>query len=227
MHEVGEESNALGPRERLMLRGEHLLSDAELIAVLLGTGCARDPVGVVAQKLIEQSGGLSGLRRAGISAISTCAGIGMIKACRLRAAIELGLRANTRPLHPRAPITCSRDVAEALGPRVRDASREHFFALALDAKNRPVAEILVAVGGLTACAVTPSDVYRLVLREPAAAVIFAHNHPSGETSPSPEDVSVTDRLRQAGAVLGIRVLDHVILGRDGHFSFLDAGLLST
>jgi DNA repair protein RadC len=116
-------------------------------------------------------------------------------------------------------------VAAALGPRLRDATREHFFALALDAKNRPVAEILVALGGLTACAISPADVFRLVLKEPAAAVIFVHNHPSGEPTPSADDVSVTERLRKAGALLGVSVLDHVILGRDTHFSFLDAGLL--
>jgi DNA repair protein RadC len=226
MRHMQDENQTLGPRERLILSGEQTLSDADLLAVLLGSGCARDPVAVVAQRLIEQCGGLAGLRRAGLSAMGACAGIGLIKACRLRASIELGMRVHARPLHPRTPITCSRDVADALGPRLRDAAREHFYALALDAKNRPVAEILVAVGGLTACAVTPADVFRMVLREPAASVVFVHNHPSGEPSPSPEDVTVTDRLRQAGSVLGLKVLDHVIVARDGHFSFLDAGLLA-
>lgn len=215
----------VGPRERLMMSGEQALSDAELLAVVLGTGAPGDPVGVVAQKLIERSGGLRGLRHAGLAAISTCPGIGMTKACRLRAAIELGVRLSTRPLLRGEPVRSSIDVAAVLRPRLRDASREHFFALTLDAKNRPVAEILIAVGGLTACAVAPADVFRLVLREPAAGVIFAHNHPSGEPAPSAEDVTVTERLRQAGTLLGIKVLDHVILGHDGHFSFLDAGLM--
>ena len=227
MRQSSDTRALIGPRERLMLNGEQSLSDAELIAVLLGTGCARDPVGVVAERLIEQSGGLAGLRRAGLSAMSDCVGIGMTKACRLRAALELGIRVHTRPLQPQTPITCSRDIADALGPKLRDADREHFYALTLDAKNRPVAEILVAVGGLTACSVTTSDVFRLVLREPAVGVIFVHNHPSGEPSPSPQDVNVTNRLRQAGAVLGVQILDHVIVGRQGHFSFLDAGLLTT
>ena len=225
MNPASEQPETMGPREKLAFRGEQSLSDAELLAVLLGTGCASDPVGVVAQKLIEQCGGLAGLRHASLSAMSACLGIGVTKACRLRAAFELGLRVTTRPVDLRKPITCSRDVADALGPRLRDESREYFFALALDAKNRPVAEILIAVGGLSTCAVTPSDVFRLVLREPAAGVVFVHNHPSGEPAPSPEDVSVTDRLRQAGAMLGIQVLDHVIVARQGHFSFLDAGLL--
>ena len=110
-------------------------------------------------------------------------------------------------------------------PRLLHAAREHFFALALDARQRLTAEILVAIGSLTACAVTPADVFRLLLREPAAGVIFVHNHPSGEPTPSREDVSLTERLRQAGALLGIKVLDHVIVGSEGHFSFLDSGLL--
>ncbi len=215
-----------GARERLMLHGEQALSDAELVAILLGTGSARDPVAVLAQKLIEQAGGLAGLRRAGLSALSRFPGIGATKACRLRAALELGVRLSASPLRPREPLQQSADVASALGPRLRGAAREHFFALALDAKNRPVAEILVAVGSLTACAITPADVFRLVLREPAAAVVFVHNHPSGEPAPSSEDVRVTERLQQAGALLGVKVLDHVILGHDSHFSFLDAGLLS-
>jgi DNA repair protein RadC len=215
----------LGPRERLMMNGEQTLSDVELLAVVLGTGAPGDPVGVVAQKLIEHTGGLRGLRQAGLAAMSACPGIGMTKACRLRAALELGVRLSTRPLHRSEPVRSSIDVAAVLRPRLRDASREHFFALTLDAKNRPVAEILVALGGLSACAVAPADVFRLVLREPAAGVIFAHNHPSGDPGPSAEDVSVTERLRQGGALLGLKVLDHVILGHDGHFSFLDAGLM--
>jgi DNA repair protein RadC len=214
-----------GPRERLMLNGERSLSDAELVAILLGTGAPGDPVGVVAQKLIERHGGLSGLRRAGLSAMSACPGVGVTKACRIRAALELGLRICTKPLEHRMPIGCSTDVAEAMRPRFIDASREHFFALALDSRQRLTSEILVAIGSLSACAVSPADVFRLLLREPAAAVIFVHNHPSGEPSPSREDVALTDRLRQAGSLLGIKVLDHVILGHDGHFSFLDAGLL--
>jgi DNA repair protein RadC len=213
-----------GPRERLMLHGENALSDAELIAVLLGTGTASDPVAVVAQKLVERMGGLSGLRRSGLSAMSACKGIGVSKACRIRAAIELGVRLSAKRLQARMLIECSTDVAEAMRPRLRDESREHFFVLALDARQRLTAEILVAVGGLTTCSVAPADVFRLVLREAAAAVIFVHNHPSGEPSPSREDVALTDRLRKAGWLLGINVVDHVIIGHDGHFSFLDAGM---
>lgn len=215
----------IGPRERLMLCGEQALSDVELIAVLLGTGTQEQPVAMVAQRLFEQIGGLRGLRHAGLAALGSCPGIGATKACRLRAAVELGVRLCTQPLERNLPIRTSQDVAAALWPRLRGVSREHFYALTVDAKNRPVAELLIAIGGLTACAVAPADVFRLVLREPAAGVIFVHNHPSGDPAPSAEDASMTERLRQAGALLGVKVLDHVILGDDRHFSFLDAGLM--
>ena len=142
------ESARSGPRERLMLKGEQALSDAELLAIVLGTGTHNDPVGVVAQRLLDRVGGLVGLQRAGLAAISASPGIGATKACRLRAALELGTRANSRPFDKRAPIRCSNDVAAALRPRLRDEGREHFFALALDVRQRPIAEILVAVGSL-------------------------------------------------------------------------------
>jgi DNA repair protein RadC len=123
-------------------------------------------------------------------------------------------------------VATSHDVVALVAPRLRDADVEHFVALALDAKNRPLALIDVAKGSITACPVAPADVFRAVLREAAPAVVFAHNHPSGDPQPSPEDVALTDRLVSAGRLLGIHVVDHVIIAREGHFSFLDAGLLA-
>lgn len=214
-----------GPRERLALHGEAALSDVDLLAVLLGTGSSREPVAVLAARLMARAGGLDGLRRMGVRDLAGCAGIGPTKACRLRAALELGVRASSQPLSAREPIKSSRDVDRALRPRFRDATREHFVAIALDVRNRPVAFLEIAVGGLASCAVSPADVFRDVVREAAAAVVLAHNHPSGDCAPSDEDVAITERLRQAGELVGVRVLDHLILGHDGYFSFLDAGLL--
>jgi DNA repair protein RadC len=205
--------------------GEQALSDAELVAVVLGTGSVDQPVSIVAASVLRRVGGLHGLRQGGMAALEAVPGVGATKACRLLAALELGTRLASRPLSPARPIRSSADVDAALRARLRDSSREHFYAIALDAKNRPLAELLVAVGGLTACAVSPADVFRSVLRQPAAAVIFAHNHPSGEPGPSDEDLALTERLCRAGKLLGIGVLDHIILGHEGYFSFLDAGLI--
>ena len=197
-----------GPRERLSLRGEQQRSDVDLLALLLGTGRAGERVSVLEARVLAHVGG------------------GPTTAGRVRAALELGARVHAQPLRPREPIRSSADVVAALGARLRSEPREQFLALCLDAKNRPLAELVIAVGGLSACALVPAEVFRLVLREPAAGVIFVHNHPSGEPAPSPEDVAVTQRLVQTGALLGLRVVDHVILGDPGHFSFLDAGLLT-
>jgi DNA repair protein RadC len=184
-------------------------------------------VSVLAARVLEQVGGLFGLLRQGVAGLEAQPGIGTTKAARLLAAVELGTRLSCRPLLRHKPIQNSRDVDAALRPRLLGKTREHFFAVALDAKNHPLAEIEVAVGGLTACCVSPADVFRPLLREAAVGVIFAHNHPSGDPSPSPEDVHLTARLVQAGELLGIQVLDHLILGDQVYYSFLDSGLLHT
>lgn len=215
-----------GPRERMRAVGTERLSDAELLAILLGTGSAREPVSVLASRVLHELGGIAGLRRIGAGALEALSGVGPSKAARIVAAIELGRRVASRPLSRGARIGSSRDVDAALRPRLADADAERFVAIALDAKNRPIGEVEVARGGLTACPVSPGDVFRALIKEAAAGVVFVHNHPSGEPSPSAEDVELTERLRAAGELLGVKVLDHVIIGREGYFSFLDAGLLS-
>lgn len=215
-----------GPRERLRSVGEKRLSDAELLAVLLGTGSRMEPVGVLATRVLHELGGLNGLAKVRPGALEELSGLGPTKASRIVAALELGRRVATRPLSRKVRITSSRDVDAAYRPRLGDSDVEHFVAIALDAKHRPIGEIEVARGGLSACPVAPADVFRALLREAASGVVLVHNHPSGEPSPSPEDVALTDRLERAGELLGVPVLDHVIIGREGYFSFLDAGLVS-
>jgi len=214
-----------GPRERLARVGPERLGDAELLAVLLGTGARGEPVGVLAARLLEEAGGLAGLERTGVGALSGLPGIGRSKAARVVAALEIGRRVATSAPSRGARIGSSRDVDALLRPRLAREASEPVIALPLDAKNRPLGELRIAIGGLTACPVAPSDVFRALVREAAAAVIFAHNHPSGEPSPSPEDLALTERLCRAGELLGVRVVDHGILGHEGYFSFLDAGLL--
>jgi DNA repair protein RadC len=215
-----------GPRERLAMYGPTSLSDSELIAVILGTGAAATPVSVLAAQLLEHSGGLHALGTRSAEELSGHLGVGRTKALRLIAAFELGTRFAAQPLSREAPLGSSRDVDAALRPLLRADAREHFIAIPVDARNRPLAQIEVAVGGLSACCVSPADVFRPVVRQAAIAVLFAHNHPSGETVPSEEDVQVTERLLRAGQLIGVQVLDHLILGHEGYFSFLDAGLLS-
>jgi DNA repair protein RadC len=214
-----------GPRERLRRVGNEALSDEELIALVLGTGSVREPVTMLAARVLRESGGLAGLRRSGVGVFAQIAGIGESKAARLVASIELGRRVHDLPWTPGPRIDSSRDVDAALRGRLAGAEVERFVALPMDAKNRVIAELTIARGGLSMCPVAPADVFRAILREAAVSVIFAHNHPSGDASPSTDDIVLTDRLARAGALLGVRVLDHVIVGREGYFSFVDAGLL--
>jgi DNA repair protein RadC len=219
-------SHANPLHDRLALQGAAALSDAELLAVLLGALRRDEAAEVVAARLLSQLGGLHGLARLGLTGLEQQGGMSRASASRISASLELGLRLGARPLRAQQPIRSSRDVQALLGARLASAEREHFVALALDVKNRPLAQIEIAVGGLSSCALTPADAFRAVLKHAAAGVIFVHNHPSGEPTPSEEDVAMTRRLLAAGQMLGVRVIDHVVLGWDGYFSFLDAGLLN-
>lgn len=214
------------PRERLATVGPSALSDAELVALLLGTGTPQEPVAQLAQRLVDDHGGIAGLARLGLGELAALRGVGHGKACRLVGAFEVGRRALTRPLARGCRIGSSRDVDAALRPRLGALEVEEFLVIPLDARHRVLGEVRVGVGSTTYCPVSPADVFRVALRAAAAGIVVVHNHPSGDPSPSAEDIDLTVRLVRAGEVLGIRVLDHVVVGREGSFSFVDAGLLA-
>lgn len=220
-----DDSLPSGPRERLLGLGPDSLADADLLAVLLGTGLVGEPVTVLAARLLDKHGSLAGLARLGTAGLAAERGVGPVKAARIVAGLELGRRSVARPLPRGRRIVSSRDVDDALRPRLAPLEVEHFVAIALDTRNRALAELRLGQGGAATCGVAPSDVFRALLREGATGVVFAHNHPSGDPTPSEEDVRFTERLLRAGELLGIRVLDHVIIARDGYTSFLDGGLL--
>jgi DNA repair protein RadC len=214
-----------GARERLAKQGLASLGDADLLALLLGTGTRESPVSVLSEGLLVRHGGLAGLSRLGAGELAGLAGIGPTKAARLMAAMELGRRLSGAPWRPGVRVTSSADVYRAFAAHVADEPQECFWVLALDTRQRVKARTLISRGSLTACPVAPADVFRPLIREAARAAILIHNHPSGEPDPSHEDEQITQTLVQAGELLGIRVLDHIIMGRDTYFSFLDAGRL--
>lgn len=218
-----QEDPWMRPRERLSRAGPSCLSDVELISLLLGTGTQREPVELLAGRVLQRLGGLQTFSQRGVGAFQRIAGVGPTKASRLVAAVELGKRAWARP--PRKAIRTSQDVYDLCSPRLGKADREHFIALALSSRGHLVAEREVAVGGLAHCPVSIAAVFRAILREAADSVIFVHNHPSGDPAPSPEDAELTERLCRAAALLEVRVLDHVVIGAGHHFSFRDAGVL--
>ena len=198
-------------------------NDAELLAALLGP---ITPANLSrARALLDTVGGYPAISSAPLSQLTVAEGVGEAAAYRVQAAVEIGRRALTRPLDRAAPITCSRQVAEHLGPQLADAEMELFVGLMLDTKHRPLELVELSRGSLDSTIVHPRECFRLAVKVGAAATIFAHNHPSRDVSPSAEDRAVTRRLVACGELLGIEVLDSVILGRNSYFSFRDAGEL--
>ena len=214
------------PRERLLREGPASLSDAQLLAILLRVGRQDASAVQVAIEVLHRLGGLGGLANCGQEELCSISGIGPAKAAQLKAALELGKRALAAPLSTGTRITSSAELYKHYHPRVRDLRHEIFQVILLDAKNAVIRDATVSEGSLTLSIVHPREVFNLAVRESAAAVIFLHNHPSGDPTPSHEDRTLTARLVSAGEVLGIRVLDHVIIG-DGHYvSFADKGWLT-
>ena len=212
------------PRERLLKQGADKLSDAQLLGIILRTGEGGRTAVDLGRELLERFRGLAGIAGTGIHELRGIKGIGPAKAAEIKAAMELGRR-HQRPTLPGASLCASHDVAAYFQPRLRDIKKEEFRCVLLDTKNRVIREETVSTGSLTASLVHPRETFKTAVRESAAAVIFVHNHPSGDIKPSQEDILLTRRLVQAGDVLGIKVLDHVIVGDSGHFSFRDSGLM--
>jgi DNA repair protein RadC len=213
------------PRERLLARGPDALSDAHLLAILLRTGRRDSSAVQVAIELLHRVGGVGGLAQCGVDELCGIPGVGPAKAAQLKAAVELGKRAMAQPLSTGTRVSCSGDLFNHFHPSLRDLKHELFKVVLLDAKNTVLKETTVSEGSLTLSIVHPREVFACAVRESAAAVIFLHNHPSGDPTPSLEDRQLTDRLVAGGKLLGIRVLDHVIIGDSRYVSFADEGWL--
>jgi DNA repair protein RadC len=206
------------PRERLVTYGPRALSDAELLAVVLGSGSAGVNVIDVAQGLLARGGGLGGLSRSSLDELRAQPGVGVARGAALLAALELGRRAvGERPARGQR-IASAVEVWMHLRARLSGCAVEEFWALALDVRHRVLWEACLARGSLTGVEVHPRDVFRPLIRGGAAAVVFCHNHPSGDPSPSRQDLELTLRLRDVGELCGIAVLDHVVVGADGYTS---------
>ena len=214
-----------GPRERLFREGPEALSGVELIAVLLRTGVRGRSALRLSEELLRHFGSLEALARAGDSQIRGAVGIGPAKLAGLRAAFELGARLAREPLRVGVKISSPEQVAAHFGPRMRAYRQEVFVVLMLDARHRVIGDVEVHRGSLDQSLVHPREVFAPALRESAAAILVLHNHPSGDPTPSEEDREVTRRLVQAGRILGVRVVDHVVIGAGEHRSFAQAGWL--
>lgn len=223
-HRIADLQRSERPRERLANQGPGALAEAELVAILLRTGTRGTSALRLAEALLGDSGGVAGLRHARYDELRARHGIGAAKAAQLLAAIELGRRFAKAEVFARRAIQSPEDVAELLRYDIGGREQEHLVVVLLDTRNRVLRTVEVYVGSLNSSLVRIGEVFREAVRANAAAVIVAHNHPSGDPSPSPEDIAVTRALVEAGRLLDIEVLDHLIIGKDRHLSLRQAGL---
>lgn len=214
----------LALRERVLELGPHALADVDLIALLLGTGAEGQSARRVAASLLDRAGDLASLSELGPHALASSHGIGPAKAARIVAALELGRRASIETTMMRRRVLASFDaVADWARPRLSHLDHEEVWLLVLDGQNGLRSARRVAQGGLHGCALTPRDVLQPALRDGASAIVVLHNHPSGDPTPSTDDVVMTRALAEACEVVGVPLLDHVVVARGGAASLRDMG----
>lgn len=205
------------PVEKACSSGIEVLSNAELLAMIIHTGTKnKSAIGLAEDVLSAFPEGLSGLGNCCLQELTALDGIGSTKACRILGAVELGKRISAMSARERMSISSSDDVAKLFMEELRYVKKEHFKSLLLNAKGDIISIESISVGELSSTVVHPREVFSMAVRKSASAVIFVHNHPSGDATPSEEDIETTRRLMECGVLLGIKVLDHIIIG-DGLF----------
>ncbi|GJM42381.1 MAG: UPF0758 protein [Ardenticatenaceae bacterium] len=212
------------PRERLLKVGERAVSTAELLAIILRTGVPGENVVRLAERLLNSFRDLPGLARASIAELTEVKGIGPAKAVEIKAALEIGRRLLTTAPEEKPRITSPADAANLLMSEMSFLEKEHLRLILLDTRNRVLATPTIYIGSLNTSVIRIGELFRAAIKENAAAFIVAHNHPSGDPSPSPEDVAVTRQMVQAGSLLNIDVLDHVVIGHNRFVSMKERGL---
>lgn len=215
------------PRERLIKQGSDKLSDTELLAIILRTGEWHEGDNAIdlARKLIVRFGSLRHLDSASISELSQLKGIGILKAAEIKAALEIGKRIVKQKVESKKKIESSEDVINYYAPYLRDLKEEVFKVMLLDGRNKLIKDLTISEGGLNSATVDPKVVLKEAAKESAPALILVHNHPSGESDPTEEDIKITTRLIQSCELVGLRVLDHIIVGANNYTSFLEKGLI--
>ncbi|MFC0212599.1 DNA repair protein RadC [Paenibacillus chartarius] len=212
------------PRERMLQSGPEALSNAELLAILLRTGTAEQSVIRLGEQLLCEAGGLRGLVGMSTAKLMRIRGIGAAKAMQVQAGIELGRRLARMTSADKVTIRSPRDAAELMMDEMRFLNKEHFVALFLNTKNHLIAKETLSIGSLNASIVHPRELFRAAIERGAASIICLHNHPSGDPTPSREDIELTVRLDEAGKLLGIELLDHIVIGDSRWISFKEQGL---
>ncbi len=213
------------PRERLHKYGVEALSAQEILALILGRGISGESVTITSQRLLSRFGNLRGISEATIEELAEVKGIGPAKASQIKAAFELANRLEDSQLSDKNPVVKTpEDVVSLVQRLLKGKKKEHFLVLSLDTRGRLIKTSEVSVGSLDSSIVHPREVYKEALTASAASVIFVHNHPSGEPEPSEDDIKLTERLVEAGNIMGIEVLDHVITGDNKYRSLKREGV---
>jgi DNA repair protein RadC len=212
------------PRERLMRLGEKALSTAELLAILFRTGVGGENVLRLAERVLSSFDGLPGLANASIAELTCVNGIGPVKAVELKAALEVGKRLLSTSAAERPSVTSPAEAANLLMAEMTFLEKEHLRLILLDTRNRVLKTPTLYIGSLNSSIVRIGELFRAAIKENAAAFIVVHNHPSGDPSPSPEDVRITREITRAGKLLGVDCLDHIVIGRNRFVSLKERGL---
>lgn len=215
----------LQPRERLHQFGPEILTNKEILAILLRTGSKGENVLELAERILTETGGLVGLARLSVYELEHVHGIGPAKAAQVKAALELGKRSVCADPATRPVINSPADVADLVMEEMRGLDREHFRIMYLSTRNNVLGISSVSVGSLNSSIVHPRECFKEAIRRNANTIILLHNHPSGDPSPSREDMDITKRLAEGGRILGIEVLDHVIIGDKKYVSLKEQGIV--
>ena len=213
------------PRERLVLHGAGSLSDAELIAIILGGGTVGKTAIDLARELLDKYSSLSELSKSDFSKFKSISGIGPAKAVTLAAAFELSKRLTKSPTNSGKVFTRTYELVEYFIPKFRNEVQEKLILLLMNPKMQVFREELISIGLLDSVLIHPREVYSLAIAEKAHSIIIIHNHPSGNPTPSHQDKEITKRLIQAGNIINIPLRDHIIIAGDSYFSFLKEGLM--
>lgn len=215
-----------GPREKILRSGLESLSDPELIALVLSTGHGEaNALSIARSMYAEYEGDLHQLARATVDDLIGIRGIGTAKASRLAAVFELGRRRERAQFGKKVRISGSSDAYRLMSAVLKDKSYEEFWMLVLNRSNCVIRQIRISEGSIHGTVADPKKIFKLALQQKASALIFLHNHPSGQTEPSQADRSLTDKLKAAGSILDIAILDHLIITQGGYYSFADEGEL--
>lgn len=215
----------LRPRERLLKEGVQALTDIELLAILLRTGSPGGSVLELAAVVLNHFRSLRELLQASIEELSNIKGIGPAKAAQVKAALEFGRRVTEQKIDDRAVIRHPEDAADLVMEEMRSLDREQFRALLLNTKHQLIGREIISIGTLNSSMAHPRELFKNAIKRSAAAMILVHNHPSGDPAPSQEDIGITKRMMEAGGIIGIEILDHLIVGDNRFVSLKARGLM--